>query len=534
MKPLHTLHERAAGLLLHPTSLPGAFGNGDLGEPAYRFVDFLAAAGQRWWQMLPVHPVGEGYSPYTGLSAFAGAPHLIALEPLQREGWLTPGQAVHPNHASAGGAARYAAALRFRESRLRAAFARYEAGAPPAERRRWAAFCAAEAHWLEDYALFAAIKHSLRGATWMRWPVPLRTRRPAALRDARRRLAGELRFRSFLQYQFERQWQALRAYARGRGVALLGDVPIFVAHDSADAWSHPELFFMDRHGRLPVQAGVPPDAFSANGQRWGNPLYDWARHRATGYAWWSARLRATLRRFDAVRLDHFIGFVRYWAIPGGQRTARRGRFRPGPGAHFLRHLQAEFGHLPLIAEDLGIVTPAVTALREQFGLPGMRVLQFAFGADDPGNPHLPHNHDRNSVVYTGTHDNDTAVGWARAGGRRTLRPDVRRALDYLEGQDGIDGPGGAQHAAAEAAQVHWALIRMAYLSVANLAIVPVQDALGLGNEARMNRPGIARGNWAWRLAPDALGGPAARPGGLDAALAARLRTLAHRYGRGAP
>jgi len=508
MTALPTLTERAAGVLLHPTSLPGAYGNGDLGAEAYRFVDFLAAAGQRWWQMLPVHPVGEGYSPYTGLSAFAGAPHLIALEPLVREGWLTPAEAAPPSRDHPG-RAHYARALRFRESRLRRAFARYEAGARAAERRRWAAFCAAEADWLEDYALFAAIKQAQGGARWMEWPEPVRVRRSAALRAARRELAEEIRFRTFLQYQFHRQWQALRAHCRARGVALLGDVPIFVAHDSADAWAHPDLFHMDRHGRLPIMAGVPPDAFSANGQRWGNPLYKWPRHRATGYAWWSARLRATLRRFDAVRLDHFIGFVRYWAIPGGQRTARHGRFRPGPGAHFLKHLQAEFGRLPLIAEDLGIVTQAVTALRELFDLPGMRVLQFAFGGNDPANPHLPHNHDRNSVVYTGTHDNDTAVGWAHARRGRPLRAEVQRALDYLGQPGGPDAP------------VHWALIRLAYLSVANLAMVPVQDLLGLGNEARMNRPGVARGNWDWRLAPDAL----------TDELAERLAALVRLYGR---
>jgi 4-alpha-glucanotransferase len=509
MSRLPTLADRAAGLLLHPTSLPGGYGCGDLGASAHGFAEFLAAAGQRWWQMLPVHPVGEGYSPYTGLSAFAGAPHLIALEPLVQQGWLRPEEAQPPG-ADRPGHARIGAALRFREAGLRRAFARFEAGARPREREAWEAFRVAEADWLDDYALFAALKRAHRGIPWMRWPVPVRTRQPAALREARRALADEVRFRTFIQHQFARQWEALRAHCHALGVALLGDLPIFVAHDSADAWADGGLFFMDRHGRLKIQAGVPPDAFSDDGQRWGNPLYDWARHRATGYAWWSARLRATLRRFDAVRLDHFIGFVRYWAIPARNRTARHGRFRPGPGAHFLSHLEAEFGQLPLIAEDLGIVTPAVTELRVQFGLPGMRVLQFAFGGGDPGNPYLPHNHDRNSVVYTGTHDNDTAAGWARVRGR--LRPEARRALDYLGCEPGPD------------AEVHWALIRLAFLSVANLAMLPVQDVLGLGNEARMNRPGIARGNWTWRLAPAAL----------TEAAAARLAKLTRRYGRAGP
>jgi 4-alpha-glucanotransferase len=504
MKRLPTLADRAAGLLLHPTSLPGGYGNGDLGASAHAFVDYLAAAGQGWWQMLPVHPVGQGFSPYTGLSAFAGAPHLIALEPLVREGWLRR-EEIAPPDADPPARARFAQGLQFRERRLRAAFARYEAAAPARERERWQAFCAAEADWLQDYALFAALKRAQHGATWMRWPAPLRTRRAADLHAARRALGEELRFRTFVQYQFHRQWQALRRHCHALGVALLGDVPIFVAHDSADAWAHPELFYMDRHGRLSVQAGVPPDAFSVTGQRWGNPLYDWARHRATGYAWWSARLRATLRRFDAVRLDHFIGFVRYWAIPARHRTALHGRFRPGPGAQFLSHLEAGFGRLPLIAEDLGLVTPAVTALRERFRLPGMRVLQFAFGGGDPANPHLPHNHEPNSVVYTGTHDNETAAGWARQRGR--LRPEARRALDYL-------GRGREEEA-------HWALIRLAQLSVANLAMVPVQDLLGLGNEARMNVPGVAKGNWCWRLAP----------GELHPAPAARLAALGRAYGR---
>jgi 4-alpha-glucanotransferase len=515
--PVPTLAERAAGLLLHPTSLAGPYGNGDLGDAAYRFAEFAAAAGQRWWQMLPVHPVGEGHSPYNGLSAFAGAPHLIALEPLVREGWLRPEELVppapHRPARAADGAAHLSAGLRFRESRLRRAFARYAAAAPARERRRWEAFRAAEAAWLDDYALFVALKRAHGGVPWTRWPAALRARSAPALRDARRALADEIAFRTFVQYQFHRQWEALRRHCHALGVGLLGDVPIFVAHDSADAWAHRELFFMDRQGRRPIVAGVPPDAFSASGQRWGNPLYDWARHRATGYAWWKARLQAILRRFDAVRLDHFIAFVRYWAIPGGQNTARHGRFRPGPGAHFLSHLQAAFGHLPLIAEDLGLVTPAVTALRQAFGLPGMRVLQFAFGDDDPANPHRVHNHDRNSVVYTGTHDNETLVGWARGRGQAALKPEARRALAYL-GQDGGGGPAGAE-------EVHWALIRMAYLSVANLAVVPVQDVLGLGNEARMNTPGTPRGNWTWRLAPDAL----------TDAHAARLAALARQYGR---
>lgn len=508
MTRLPTLDDRAAGLLLHPTSLPEAYGNGDLGAAAHAFVAYLAEAGQRWWQMLPIHPVGGGYSPYDGLSAFAGALHLIAMEPLARDGWLLPADA-RPPRPEPGGPARYAQSLRFRESRLRRAFARFLARGAPEDHAAWQAYCRREADWLADYALFAALKRARRGAHWARWPVPLRTRRPEALERARTELADEVRFRTFVQWVFDRQWAALRAVCARHGIGLLGDLPIFVAHDSADAWAHPELFFMDRHGRQSIVAGVPPDAYSASGQRWGNPLYDWKRHKADGYAWWSARLRTTLHRFDAVRLDHFIGFVRYWAIPARHRTARRGTFRPGPGSHFLGHLAAAFGALPLVAEDLGLVTPAVTALREQFALPGMRVLQFGFGEDDPDNPHLPHNHERRSVVYTGTHDNDTTVGWAGERDAPALRPEARRALAYLEAQGAPPEP------------VHQAMIRMAYGSVANLAMVPVQDVLGLGSEARMNRPGTPLGNWRWRLAP----------GQLTAASAAWLKALARETSR---
>jgi 4-alpha-glucanotransferase len=508
--PSSLLAERSAGLLLHPTSLAGPYGNGDLGAAAHRFADFLAEAGQRWWQMLPVHPPGEGWSPYHGLSAFAGSPLLIALEPLVAAGWLRPGEHAPPAHPQ-GSRARFDASLRYREVRLRRSFSRFEAGASPADRAALERFRAGQADWLDDYALFMALKRNHGGAPWWDWPPPLRRRQPAALRRAREALADEVRYRQFTQFLFDEQWRALREHCRARGVALLGDVPIFVAPDSADVWAQRELFFVDRDGRLPVVAGVPPDAFSATGQRWGNPLYRWAVHRRSGYAWWFQRLRATLRRFEATRLDHFIGFVRYWEVPAREKTAIVGRFRPGPGADFFARLQSELGGLPLLAEDLGIVTPAVTALREQFRMPGMRVLQFAFGENEPNNPYLPHQHPHDCVVYTGTHDNDTLVGWAHGPGGR-LRPEARRALAYLGRND--DG----------AEPVHWALIRLAYLSPAHLALLPVQDTLGLGRTARMNLPGTPSGNWRWRL----------REGDLTPALAERLRNLSVQYGRAAP
>jgi 4-alpha-glucanotransferase len=507
--PPSLLAERSAGLLLHPTSLAGPPGNGDLGAAAHRFADFLAEAGQRWWQMLPVHPPGDGWSPYHGLSAFAGSPLLIALEPLVQAGWLKPEEHTPPARPQ-GSRARFDASLRYREPRLRLAFSRFEAGATPAARAALERFRAGQADWLEDYALFMALKVRQGGASWWEWPAPLRRRQPAALCRAREELAGEIRYRRFSQFLFDRQWRALREHCRARGVALLGDVPIFVAPDSADVWAHRELFYVDRDGRLPVVAGVPPDAFSATGQRWGNPLYRWAVHRRGGYRWWIERLRATLGRFDATRLDHFIGFVRYWEVPSREQTALRGRFLPGPGADFFERLRSGLGGLPLIAEDLGLVTAEVTALREQFELPGMRVLQFAFGENEPNNPHLPHQHPRACVVYTGTHDNDTLVGWARGPGGR-LRPEARRALAYL----GRKVRGGEP--------VHWALIRLAYLSPASLAVLPVQDPLGLGRRARMNLPGTPSGNWRWRLGEDAL----------TPALAERLRSLSLQYGRAA-
>ena len=510
-----TLHERTAGVLLHITSLPGAYGNGDLGAAAHAFAGFLAAAGLRWWQVLPLPPTGGDWSPYNGVSAFAGNPLFIALEPLVAQGWLTAAEARPP-----GGATQYAdygPAWRFRAARLRKAYGRFLRQAGGEQSEALSAFCADNAAWLDDYALYMALKARQGGRPWWRWPADLCRRRAGVLRRARVELAGAIGLRQFMQYLFEEQWQALRRACAARGIGLLGDLPIFVARDSADVWAHPELFIMRRDGHLPQVAGVPPDAFSTEGQRWGNPLYRWPRHQATGYRWWQERIGVALRRHTALRLDHFIGFVRYWAIPALEKTARHGRYRPGPGADFFGHLIEELGQLPLVAEDLGVVTPEVTALRERFGLPGMRVLQFAFGDGNPDNPYLPHNHSSNSVIYPGTHDNDTITGWAYqsphdAGARRgrpRLTSVAREALAYL-GRNGAEGE-----------PVHWAMLRLALMSVGNLALLQAQDLLGLGNESRMNLPGTPRGNWRWRLAA----------GALTPALAQQLRALATLYGR---
>jgi 4-alpha-glucanotransferase len=487
VRPL--LSERASGLFLHLTSLAGPHGHGDLGPAAHRFAEFLASAGQRWWQVLPIGPLGAGWSPYASPSSFAGNPGLISLDLLCADGLLDPSDLSSPKDLGSG-RARYAAATRFRQARLRRAFGRFESSARPEQRRALEHFRDRHAAWLEDYALFCALKKAHRGAAWPDWESDFRERRAAALGHARRRWASEIRYQEFLQFTFDAQWSSLRDRCRQLGVVLLGDVPMFVAYDGADVWQHREIFHLDRHGRRTALAGVPPDPYSETGQLWGNPLYRWSALRRTDYAWWIARLELTLKRFDAARLDHFIGFRRYWEVPVGARDARRGRFVRVPGEDFFERARALLGGLPFVAEDLGLVTPEVTRLRDRFSLPGMRVLQFAFegaGAND----HQPHRYSANSVVYTGTHDNDTIMGWlaARRGKRKDRARQREQALRYV----GSNGD-----------QFNWDMIRLALMSVANVAIFPAQDLLGLGSSARMNVPGTARGNWEWRLGPGEL------------------------------
>jgi 4-alpha-glucanotransferase len=497
-------------LLLHPTSLPGPHGSGDLGGGARRFVDFLAAAAQKWWQMLPVGPPGYGESPYSAESAFAGHPMLISPEGLVRAGWLDEGT-VTPAVPLRDDRMDGAAAAPHRMRLLRAAFATFSAG--PRDPVGFEEFCEDNAPWLDDFALFRALKREHGGVQWTLWEAGVRGREPRAMQAARSRLAGEIVFEKFVQYAFDLEWRALRAHAAERGVGLIGDVPIFVAHDSADVWQNPRDFFLDEQGEPQYVAGVPPDYFSATGQRWGNPLYRWRRMRKGGYAWWIRRLRLTLRRFDAVRLDHFIGFKRYWRIPASEPTAVVGKWVTGPGSDFFDAVRSELGDLPLIAEDLGVTSPAVKALRDRHGMPGIKIVQFAFG-DDPSAPDfLPHNYPRRAVVYTGTHDNDTTVGWFYAkGGAGSTRTEAQAeaerqaCLRYL----GSDGQ-----------EIHWDMIRVALASVARLALFPLQDLLGLGSEARMNLPGSAVGNWTWRFDDAAL----------TPALAERLAQLTRTYGR---
>lgn len=502
--PVSVLGPRSSGLLLHPTSLPGPFGVGDLGPAASAFVDALARARQGWWQLLPLGPTGYGDSPYQCFSAFAGNPILISPERLVEDGLLAP--ADLPASPRPEGRVEFEQVIPAKERLLQRAFERFQAGAAPTLRHELEAFGRAEAAWLDDYALFMALKAAHGGVAWTGWDPALVSRQPSALAAARARLAPAVELHRFAQFLFFRQWKALQAHARTRGVRLIGDAPIFAAHDSADVWARAHLFRLRADGRPAVVAGVPPDYFSATGQLWGNPLYDWEAMAATGHAWWIDRLRAVHRLFDLVRLDHFIGFHRYWEVPGGAPTAEHGAWRTGPGAGLFDAALQALGELPIIAEDLGTVTPEVEALRLRYGFPGMRVLQFAFaGGVEPR--FLPHRHDRNTVVYTGTHDNDTTRGWFAGAG-----PAGQARLERYLGQ------------ACREETVSWQLLRLAWASVADLAVAPAQDLLSLGREARMNVPGEPTGNWRWRL----------RPGQLDEPVLARLAELTETFERCAP
>jgi 4-alpha-glucanotransferase len=475
---------RASGVLLHLTSLPSPYGIGDVGPSAYAWVDQLAAAGQAWWQVLPLGPTGFGHSPYQALSSFAANPLIISPEQLIEDGLIEAGDCDHGRFPS--NQVDFDRVIPFKESVLARAWKNFRSGAPGHLRPAFEQFCEEKGALQEDPALFMALRALYRGAPFQEWPAELARREPKALAKARRDLADDMdRFR-FGQFLVLRHWQVLKQYANQRGVRLLGDLPVFVSPDSSDVWANPELFLLDDQSKPRVMAGVPPDYFSAQGQLWGNPLYDWEAHRQTGYGWWIERLRARLDYLDAIRIDHFRGFEAAWHVPAGAPTAESGQWVPGPGADFFGKVREALGGLPLLAEDLGLITPAVTALKHQFHLPGMRVLQFAFNGD-PNNPHLPHHCIHNSVVYTGTHDNDTTRGWYD-----TLAEQERHNFwNYLQ------RPSGAPHEAV------WELIRLASSTGAALAVTPFQDLLGLGSSARMNVPGRAEGQWRWRCPDDA-------------------------------
>jgi 4-alpha-glucanotransferase len=504
---------RSSGILLHVTSLPGRFGIGDLGSCACEFADFLSAGGQKLWQVLPLNPTGYGDSPYQCFSAFAGNPMMISLERLRDQGLLQNSELLQSPLFSED-SVDYGQVIEFKTTRLRRAAQVFFADGSRSDRAAFDRFCEIASPWLDDYALFMACKEAHRGAMWTEWDPPIRRRDGHAANEWSKRLAPELMALKYWQFEFFEQWKHLKTYCQQRSIHVMGDIPIYVAHDSADVWAHPELFHLDDLGRPTVVSGVPPDYFSATGQLWGNPIYRWDLLAASGYKWWIERFRASLALFDMVRLDHFRGFESYWEIPGGEKTAVNGRWVKGPGEDFLSALQNALGELPIVAENLGVITPPVEKLRRQFGLPGMSLLQFAFGNDPQGPSFRPHNYSRDLAAYTGTHDNDTTAGWwsSSGAGDSTRTPeDVRKeheyARAYLNFQDD--------------AEIPWVMIRAVLASVADIAIVPMQDVLGLGSSARMNLPGSVKGNWKWRY----------RPGVLNDEVTARLRNLVTLYDR---
>jgi 4-alpha-glucanotransferase len=493
-----TIPRRASGVLLHPSSLPGSPGIGDFGPAAYRFVDWLNAAGQGYWQILPLVPVDTGGSPYNGLSALAGNPLLISPGALLEDGLVEPSD-LDRGAPIPGARVDFPAVQRWKEEILILAHRAFRHGRAPELAGAFEQFRQEHDGWLPDYTLFRALRDHFHGAAWVEWPAEVRRRTPEALERWRELLSEEVERYSFQQFLFHRQWQALREYAAAKEVRIIGDLPIFVAHDSSDVWSNPHLFELGEDGMPTVVAGVPPDYFSATGQRWGNPLYRWTTLKAEGYAWWIERFRRTLELVDVVRVDHFRGFEAYWEIPASEETAVVGRWVLGPGRPFFHAVQARLGTLPVIAEDLGLITPDVDLLRDALGFPGMRVLQFAFDGD-PKNPHLPRNHPPLSVAYTGTHDNDTVLGWWDSTGAE----ERRRVRAWI----------GVEHPTA------WDFLHALHESPADLVIAPMQDLLGLGSEGRMNVPGRASANWTWRLDQP----PPAK-------LADRLRALCEATGR---
>jgi len=502
---------RCSGILLHITSLPSPYGIGDLGASAYQFVDFLAHTGQRVWQVLPLVPAGYGNSPYASPSTFASNPLLISPERLREAGLLrdedfgrVPDFPVDQVD--------FDAVSNYKFQLLDTAFRRFEAGESTLFLADFEAYCARESHWLDDYALFVVLKYIHDGKTWTEWEDGLKRRRAAALREARKVHAHGIRMQMFWQFLFDLQWQTLKQYSNQRGISIIGDLPIYVAHDSADVWANAKLFHLDAEGWQTVVAGVPPDYFSETGQRWGNPIYRWDLMEKNGFPWWTRRIANILKQVDFVRLDHFRGFEAFWQVPATEDTAVNGIWVDGPGARLFEVLESRLGELPVVAENLGVITPGVVALMEQFGFPGMAVLQFAFDSDAT-NEFLPHNYRDELVAYTGTHDNDTVAGWWFNDKSTQGADAVARARDYarayLDVRDEND--------------IHWAFNRAVLASVARLAVLPMQDVLGLRSEGRVNTPGtVGAPNWGWRFRPEQLTHEAVE----------RLKELTAVYGRG--
>ena len=493
---------RSCGILLHPTSLPGHYGIGDLGHSAYQFVDYLAASQQSLWQILPLGPTGYGDSPYQCFSAFAGNPLLISPDKLIEAGYL-PADAVNFVPPFPTRKVDYGWVIDYKNKLFAQAFAHFQEKGTAGQKAAYHQFCQDNQSWLDDFALFMALKmeYMQQGGVWNTWPEPIAQHKPEAIARWTKEKAAEISRHKFLQFVFFEQWLSLKSYANEKGIKIVGDAPIFVAYDSADVWANPDLFYLNEDGSPKVIAGVPPDYFSETGQRWGNPLYNWPQMKQNGYAWWMSRLQAIFTQVDIVRLDHFRGFEAYWEIPAEEETAVIGQWVKGPGKDFFHAMQEKMGDLPIIAEDLGVITPEVEALRDDFDFPGMKILQFAFGGEKNSN-FLPHTYPHNCVVYTGTHDNETTVGWYQ---NATLaeQDHVRRYMS----SDGHD--------------IAWEMIRLAFSSVADMAVVPLQDHMKLDNSARMNFPGKASSYWQWRFTPEMLTGE----------IQMRLVELTELYGR---
>ncbi|MEA5572800.1 4-alpha-glucanotransferase [Calothrix sp. UHCC 0171] len=493
---------RSSGVLLHPTSFPSRFGVGDLGDEAYRFIDFLKEGFQQYWQVLPLGPTGYGNSPYMSYSAIAGNPLLISLDKLQEEhllaDWDFGSIPSFPAHK-----VDYDQAISYKTHLLKLACQNFKNQAEAKQKKEFTKFCEKKAKWLDDYALFMALKEVNQNASWMQWEPELAKRQPERIAKATQELADLIFYHKFLQFQFFYQWSHLKTYANKQGIEIIGDIPIYVAQDSADVWSNPDIFCLDEEtSEAALMAGVPPDYFSATGQLWGNPVYNWEALQKQNFKWWIQRFEAMLDYVDIIRIDHFRGFEAYWVVEQGEETAENGEWVKAPGDELFAAIRQQLGKLPVLAEDLGVITPEVEQLRDKYEFPGMKVLQFAFGSD-PGNPFLPFNYQRNAVVYTGTHDNDTSVGWWN-----NANDWEKRNLWMYLGSISNDG-------------IHWDLIRLALSAIANQAIIPLQDIFGLGTDARMNFPGKPEGNWEWRYQPNML----------TSDLSTKLRDLTILYGR---
>lgn len=492
---------RSSGVLLHPTSFPNRLGVGDLGAEAYRFIDFLHDCHQRVWQVLPIGPTGHGDSPYMSYSSMAGNPLLISLDRLKESGQLTDEELNIPDITTS--TVDYDAATQAKMPLLARAADRFQSQASDEQRQAFDDFCRDRGFWLEGYALFMALKQAHGGQSWHQWDAAIARREPEAIALWTDKLSTEVFHQKYWQFLFYQQWSSLRQYANERGVSIMGDMPFYVAHDSADVWEFPDCFRLDPETGLPTSvAGVPPDYFSATGQLWGNPIFNWERIEALEFQWWIQRFEALLEFVDIIRIDHFRGFQAYWEVPADEETAINGEWVEAPGEALFDRLKQEIGALPIIAEDLGVITPAVEALRDRYEFPGMRILQFAFGSG-PGNVYLPFNYNQNCLAYTGTHDNDTTVGWYESADDY-----AKTSLHEYLGSPGPDG-------------IHWDIIRLALSSTANQAIIPLQDLMGLGTEHRMNTPGVGEGNWVWRYHPADITDP----------IKDRLRHLTQIYGR---